>query len=246
MASIELRSVSVRCGEDRRTVLDSIDLDISYGSISLLLGANGSGKTVLLRTILGLFPTIGGTITLDGVVLKRPFTRLHRMSGVCFQNSNVQIFGETVREDIEIGRAPITSDDEPVLDAFGIGELLDLSPSELSGGQLRRVALAGAFLRKPRFLFLDEPFLELDYPHIVRTVDQIDSARRRGVAVVITSHETRDIWEVLDRVTILERGRVVFCGSPADAISEISPSIGLRPFSDDTPHRSGNGVYDSR
>jgi energy-coupling factor transporter ATP-binding protein EcfA2 len=230
MASLEITGLSVALGDPPREVLSGIDLVADAGSLTLILGANGSGKSVLLRTLIGLHSPKTGRILVDGQEAGRRGQRaFHRRCGVTFQNTDVQIFGDTVEQDLRIGKGANYPLDAPFLHAFGLAELRTAIPHELSGGQRRRLALAGAFLGSPDFLFLDEPFLELDYPHILHVLDRIEAVRAAGSVIVVASHETRDIWEIADTVVLLDGGRVVKSGPPADVIPWIGPAVGLRP-----------------
>ncbi len=230
MASLEITDLTVRLGDPKRTVLEKVSFLCDGGNILLILGANGSGKSVLLRTLLGLHQVKRGSVLLDGSPLAHKKDGLYRRSGVALQNPDHQIFGDTVFDDLCIGRTPDDVRRHPAVAAFGLDALLNVPPHELSGGQRRRLALAGACIASRDFLFLDEPFIELDYPHILVLIDQIRYARSRGSVVVVASHETRDIWEISDRVLLLHDGRPVVYGPPDTVRPYVSPRYGLRPL----------------
>ncbi len=230
MAQLVLNGLSLELGDPPVPVLSRISFSCEPGTVTLLLGPNGCGKSVLLRTILGLCPGYSGTIAWDGSVLSRQFRRLHGQSGVVFQNPEQQIFGATVREDLLAGQPRDTVIDQVILQELGLTELLLRSPAELSGGQRRRLALAGAFVGNRRILFLDEPFLELDYPAVEGLVRLVIRFRDAGGIVVVASHETRDIWPLTDRVVLLVNGVVRFSGSRDDAAGVLLPEYGLRPL----------------
>lgn len=230
MATVSVEHATVRLGDPPRTVIDAVSVALDSGTITLVIGANGSGKSVFLRSLLGLEPLADGKIRFDDVPLSRKSRRaLHRASGVTFQNSDVQIFGDTVRDDLEIGSRSGDARSSPIIEDFGLAPLLDRSPFELSGGQRRRLALAGALIDDPPYLFLDEPFLELDYPHIRTLVRHLQSAKERGQTVIVASHETRDMWEIADVVLVFSHGRIVAEGPPATVREAIGPDLGLRP-----------------
>ncbi|MFW6229251.1 MAG: ABC transporter ATP-binding protein, partial [Alkalispirochaeta sp.] len=239
MATLAVTDLTVELGEPREPVLKEISFIAETGSIVLVVGANGSGKSVLIRTILGLHHPHSGTIAVDNVVLTRgAFPAFHRRCGVTFQNTDLQIFGDTVETDLLIGKEGHPPPDRGFLESFGIASLLHRDPAELSGGQRRRVALAGAFYGAPDLLLLDEPFIELDYPHILQLLQRIREARDRGATVLIASHETRDIWELSDRVILLDRGNVSAVGTPGEVEEKIGPEIGLRPIGSGERRRS--------
>lgn len=234
MATLSISNLTVRIGDPPREVLRGISFLADAGSLVLVLGANGSGKSVLLRTLLGFHRVKGGSILLDGRRIGHLGTReMRRRIGVTFQNTDVQIFGDTVASDLMIGHPEKRVIDDEIIGAFGLSGLEDQSPAELSGGQRRRLALAGAFLNRPDFLILDEPFIELDYPHILAVLREIDRARDRGATVIVASHETRDIWERTDTVILLNEGQVLGAGAPTEVASLVGPAVGLRPIGGD-------------
>ncbi len=230
MAHLVVDRLSVRLGEPPRTILENVSLDLPPGTMALVLGANGSGKSVLLRSILGLLPSSDGAIYLDRKRLKGTFAALHRRAGVCFQNPDIQLFGETVGEDLAVALGEGERLDDDLVGRFGLSSVLDAPPWELSGGMRRRLALAGAFAARPDVLFLDEPFLELDYPAVRVLAAELQRHCGRGGSVLLASHDTRDIWEMCHCVIILKDGVVEFAGSPGDAARYVTPAVGLRPF----------------
>ena len=232
MATLAVENAIVRLGEPPRTVLDSVSVTFHPGT-ALLLGANGSGKSVFLRSLLGLESLSDGEILFDGVPLSRKTRRqVHSAAGVTFQNSDVQIFGDTVRDDLAIGNRNIDTENSTIVKEFGLYPFLDRPPFELSGGQRRRLAIAAALAGDPPYLFLDEPFLELDYPHVRALIDHLRRAKERGQIAIVAGHETRDIWEIADVVLIFDQGRIVAKGSPEAVTATIGPSLGLRPIGD--------------
>lgn len=233
MAQLDVVNLSVALGEPPQRVLDHISLQCTAGTVTLLIGPNGCGKSVLLRGILGLVPTEAGTVGWNTAVLRRSFRSLHRAAGVVFQNPDQQLFGTTVREDLLLGHREGTEIRDDVLDLLMIRDLLDSPPGELSGGQRRRVAIAGAFTGSPEIIMLDEPFLELDYPAIQGLLTLVERFRSAGGIVITASHETRDIWPLVDQVLLLRRGVPVFRGSREGAAPLITRENGLRPLQDD-------------
>ncbi len=230
MAILELKGLGASLGDPPRNVLAGVDLSFERGTISLLLGPNGSGKSVLLRTILGLVPSYEGEILLDGTDLRRQFSRLHRRAGVVFQNPDHQLFGDTVREDISIGLPADRDPDPTMIRDLGITELQDRPPSELSGGQRRNVAIAGAFAPSPDFIFLDEPFIELDFPAIRGLLKQLQELRRKDATILVASHESQDIWPLVDQLVILQDGQVLYRGDRVRGSGYVDSAYGLRPI----------------
>lgn len=230
MAFLDVRNLSTVLGEPAREVLLDIDLSFEKGTITLLLGSNGSGKSVLLRSILGLIPANTGEIFLQGCSLRRRFGDLYKNSGVVFQNPDQQLFGATVLEDLEIGLTRGETPDPEVISDLGIHDLLERAPVELSGGQRRRVAIAGAIVPHPDLLFLDEPFIELDFPSIQTLLNRLDQLRNTGCTIILASHESHDIWPIVDQLVILSEGRILYHGLPEMGCALINPDNGLRPL----------------
>jgi energy-coupling factor transporter ATP-binding protein EcfA2 len=243
MASIYLKDVTVSAGDPPRDLLSQVSVRFEPGTINLILGVNGSGKSMLLRAILGLQPHREGSITLNGAELRRDFCSLHEIAGVAFQNPDLQIFGETVREDVALAADPAgapveDSEVDALLQRFGLEESGSAPPWELSGGQKRRLALAGAFAGNPSVLALDEPFLELDYPSIQVLTALLAERRDAGACVIVTSHETADLWNVVDQVVVVAAGRILYAGGRDGAIEVIGPAVGLRPLGTSVPGTS--------
>mgnify|MGYP006267180021 FL=1 len=231
MAFLEVNSRSVRLGEPPREVLSAISFKAEAGSTTLVLGANGSGKSVLLRSLLGLVPG-RGEVRVAGRRLRGRLQWLYRRSGVSFQNPDLQIFGDTVGEDIAIALEPDTNEAEigRLLHIFALEESAHRSPWELSGGQRRRLALATACAGSPELLVLDEPYIELDYPSIQALTGELRRLRESGSTVIVASHETRDIWPLTDQVIVLHAGQQLYAGDPLGALRFVQPEFGLRPL----------------
>jgi energy-coupling factor transporter ATP-binding protein EcfA2 len=235
MAVLAVDHLTVRLGSPSREVISDVSVACAEGTATLLLGSNGCGKSVLMRTMLGLITPSAGTVSIGGRPLGRHARSFHKRCGVSFQNPETQLFGDSVYDDVAISVGDGEDDPDSVitraLDRFGIADCRDRAPWELSGGQKRRLALAGAFAANPEFLFLDEPFLELDYPAIESLLSAIGRFLRAGGTAIIASHESRDLWDLMDHVVILNCGKAVYSGAPAEAEQYVSPRYGLRPRS---------------
>ncbi|MFO8043925.1 MAG: ABC transporter ATP-binding protein [Alkalispirochaeta sp.] len=265
MADVELRDLTVDLGDPPQRVIDSVSLHCPPGTLTLVLGANGSGKSVLLRTILALVSATSGSVMLNGTDLRRKPRLLHAVTGVCFQNPDLQIFGDTVADDVALAlntghRSPGRGTGDPakiparssqedsarrhqaqeqqaqeqqggrLIAEFGLAGREDEPPWNLSGGQRRRLALAGALAGQPEVLILDEPFLELDYPSVEQLVRSLRAFRNAGGTVILASHETRDIWPEVDQTLVMYRGQALYSGPPEGALPYITPEYGLRPL----------------
>ncbi len=203
----------------------NLSLEIGSNELIGLVGQTGSGKSTLLQLLNGLERPWEGRVLLDGRdVAAKDFSRkeLCGRVGLVFQYPEHQLFGATVVEDVQFG--PRNLGWEPLeveLSAFqalkdvGIGEdLLDVSPLALSGGQKRRVALAGVLAMKPEYLILDEPMAGLD-PAGRREVFQmlLKLHRERNMSIMFVSHSMEDVAEYAERVIVMHQGKVVLDGA---------------------------------
>lgn len=226
--SLRLENVNYiyESGGERKQALDNISLEIGKNEMIGLVGQTGSGKSTLLQLLNGLEKPTEGAVYLDGKKIgEKTFTRRELCSkvGLVFQYPEHQLFEATVLEDVEFG--PRNLGWEPLeieisayqaLRDVGIGEeLLDVSPLALSGGQKRRVALAGVLAMKPEYLILDEPMAGLD-PAGRREIFRLLSKlrRERGISILFVSHSMEDVAEYAARVIVMFQGRVVLDGAP--------------------------------
>ncbi len=225
--SLQLRNVSFcyENGGERTNVLRKVSLEIGSNEMIGLVGHTGSGKSTLLQLMNGLERPSAGQVLLDGTdVAGKDFSRkeLCGRVGLVFQYPEHQLFGATVVEDVQFG--PCNLGWEPLeveLSAFqalkdvGIGEeLLDVSPLALSGGQKRRVALAGVLAMKPEYLILDEPMAGLDPAgrrEIFRLLGKLH--RERNMSVLFVSHSMEDVAEYAERVIVMHQGKIVLDGA---------------------------------
>jgi energy-coupling factor transporter ATP-binding protein EcfA2 len=193
------------------TALRDVTLEIGGGSGVLVLGGNGSGKSTLAWVLAGLLRPTSGRCELDG----RPVDDQVGAVGLAFQHARLQVQGPTVGRDVRTAGNVERAAAEAALGLVGLNadELWGRSVDELSGGQLRRVALAGLLARAPRALVLDEPLAGLDDASRAGLAGVLSRLRtHEGVTLVVITHELAGLDEVCDRVVRLERGRVVADG----------------------------------
>jgi len=209
--------------------LTGVSVDVSAGELVLVVGATGSGKSTLLRIAAGLLVPDAGSAELDGVPLAAGAAR--GRVGLAFQNPEQQLFADTVTDDVAFGprNLGLSHDDarlcaEEALAAVGIdaADFGGRSPFTLSGGEARRVALAGVLAMKPDCVLLDEPSAGLDARG--RTSLLALLARVRADAgVIVVSHDAEDLLQIADRVLVLAEGRPVFYGSAEVLVADPSP-----------------------
>jgi energy-coupling factor transport system ATP-binding protein len=192
--------------------LADVDLNVRPGEGLLVVGANGSGKSTLAWILAGVLQPTRGSCLLGG----RPVHEQVGSVGLAFQHARLQLQRPTVKDDLRAAGAPDDDAAAAALAEVGLdpAEFADRSIDELSGGEQRRVALAGILARRPSVIVLDEPLAGLDAPGREFIVDLLARLRfQQGLTVVVISHDLEGMERVCDRVVRLENGRVVFDGS---------------------------------
>ena len=202
-----------------RRALQDVDLDVGVGDGVLVIGPNASGKTTLAWILAGLLVPTEGTATLDD----EPLVQAGEKVVISFQHARLQLFRSTVRRDIEWAKGVTPDDVDPALRLVGLDpdELRDRRIDELSGGQQRRVALAGLLARRPEVLILDEPFSGLDAEGRSILVGVLGRLRANGLAVIVVSHDYENADEYAGRVVKLEDGRVVLDAPVGPALARL-------------------------
>jgi biotin transport system ATP-binding protein len=205
-----------------------INLSIQVGEFVILSGTNGSGKTVLTRHFNGLLLPTKGKVLFEGKPITDNLTYTRKSIGLIFQDSNHQIVGQTVAEDVAFGPEnlglPPVEVKQRVQDALASVELSHLAhqrPYVLSGGQKRKLAIAGVLAMKPKMIILDEPFTGLDYPGILQVLQQILALHQKGHAIILITHELEKVLAHANRLIIMEQGKVVRDGHPGQIIAEV-------------------------
>lgn len=225
--------VSVNCLRhvypDRTEVsLCGLEMEVNPGEIVAVLAANGAGKTTLLQHITGMLRPVEGSVRVFGLDPYEDFERVRPRLGVVFQNPAEQIIGPTVGEDIAFGmghlklsRQEQDARVEAILQRLGISHLKDKVPHYLSGGEVKKVALAGALVTGPELLVLDEPFSQLDMAAIKSLVSLLRSVSREdGTAIIFTSHQLEPAALLADTVYVLNGGQVAARGKPVEVFQQ--------------------------
>jgi cobalt/nickel transport system ATP-binding protein len=209
--------------------LCGLEFTADKGSRVAILGPNGSGKTTLLFHVLGLLSAQEGEVEVLGVDPSRGWPAIRRRVGVVLQNVDEQLISPTVRDDVAfsprqygLAEADVARMVDAVLTLLGIAELADRVPHNLSGGEKRKVALAGALVMEPELLVLDEPFEGLDP---ASRSDLIDLLHRltdeRGLTTVMSTHDIDTVPEFADFAYVLQPGgRIALKGTPAEVFAQ--------------------------
>jgi len=215
---IEVKHVTHRFGSGTRGISD-ISLKIPKGQFVLIAGANGSGKTTLLRHLNGLLLPQQGEVIVDGVSVRQDLSRARRKVGMVFQDSDSQIVGQTVYEDVAFGpenlcwtREVIDRSVRQVLKELDLFDFSDQSPHLLSGGERRRLTIAGVLAMHPDVLVLDEPFANLDYPGVRQVLTHLIRLHQDGHTIVVAAHDLEKIGSLAQRLVIMAKGRIVADG----------------------------------
>ena len=221
--------------------LENVNIEIAQGEFVGLIGHTGSGKSTFVQHLNGLLLPTGGRVLLDGADLNSSKKLRHEMRfkvGLVFQYPEYQLFEDTVYKDISFGPRNMKLSkyeiDERVREAAGfVGvpeALFEKSPLEISGGQKRRVAIAGVIAMRPSILVLDEPTAGLDpegCESILRNISDYRAAT--GATIILVSHSMEDIARIAQRLIVFEGGHTVMDGSPEEVFSQADrlKSIGL-------------------
>ena len=223
--SLECRGVSFgyREGGESVPALLDVGLTLPEGGSLALLGASGAGKSTLLQVVRGLLVPDAGDVVLDGVGLAASgHAVLRKQAGLVFQSAELQLFASSAAEDVAFGPRRLGWSDDDVraavdaaLEVVGlpVAEYGERHPYTLSGGEQRRLALAGVLAMRPRLLLLDEPFVSLDPATRRLLVAILRRLKADGVTLVLATHDVDLAWTLCDERLILAGGRVAAGGS---------------------------------
>lgn len=234
MAAIELEGVTYRYGIGtpfEKTAVDHVNLKIERGEFLGIIGHTGSGKSTLIQHLNGLLKPTEGTVRLDGTDIwadPKNMRQVRFQVGLVFQYPEYQIFEETVEKDIAFGprnmglsEAEVTERVRETAEIIGLSpELLGRSPFLLSGGQKRRVAIAGVMAMRPKVLILDEPTAGLDPKGREEILSEIKRFQdHTGSTILLVSHSMEDIARHAKRILVMNAGRVFCCDTVAKVFS---------------------------
>jgi phospholipid/cholesterol/gamma-HCH transport system ATP-binding protein len=232
---IRIRGLKKRLGN--KQVLDGVDLDIATGETVVVMGRSGTGKSVLLKHIIGLMSPDQGSIAVDDEEItglgERELDGVRTRFGMLFQSA--ALFDSlTVGENVGLGlREHLRLDDAEVrrrvterLEWVGLAGVEAMKPASLSGGMRKRVGLARAIAMDPQYILYDEPTTGLD-PIMADVIDQLIRGlqKRLGVTSVVVTHDMTSAYKVADRMAMLHDGTVVFTGTPEETRTTTNPMV---------------------
>ena len=214
--------------------LFGVDLEIVDGSYTALIGHTGSGKSTILQLLNGLNIPTSGSVIVDDMVInatsdKKGIKQVRKKVGLVFQFPESQVFDETVLKDVAFGPQNFGISQEESekiarekLALVGISEdLFERSPFELSGGQMRRVAIAGILAMEPNVLVLDEPTAGLDPAGRQELMNIFKQLHANGMTIVLVTHLMDDVANYADWVYVMEKGKLIRSGKPRDVFQEV-------------------------
>ena len=236
MGIIKTQDLSYVYGEGtpfRKVALDKVNIDIEEGELVGIIGRTGSGKSTLIQHFNGLLKATSGKVFIDGEELFSDKSRLRQIRfkvGLVFQYPEYQLFEDTVYKDIAygpinmgLGREEVDERVKRTMSLVGLKpELMQKSPFELSGGQKRRVAIAGVMAMEPKVLILDEPTAGLD-PHgrdrILNLIKEYH--RQKGSTVMLASHSMEDIAKTVNKILVMNDSRLFMYDTPERVFAKV-------------------------
>lgn len=211
---LEVSGLTRRFPGAQKPALDGVSFSAPDGDFLVVAGSNGSGKSVLMGLIAGLdAPTAGAVRSLPGRV------------GLVFQDADAQILGDTPEEDVafgpkslRLGADEVTRRVDESLARVGLSEKRQLPARSLSGGEKRRLAVAGILAIDAELIIFDEPYAGLDWPGVLQVNEILGALKADGKTVIVLTHELEKVLALADRLLVLDAGRLVFDGNPSDAL----------------------------
>ena len=226
---------------DGTKALKNINIEIKKGEKVAIIGPNGAGKSTLFSHFNGLNKPASGCVKLEGKAIsfeKDELLKVRQKIGIVFQNPNDQLFAPTVKEDVAFGPMNLgLSYDEvekrvkDALKMVGMEGCENKTPHHLSGGEQKRVAIAGIIAMKPEIIILDEPTAGLDPDGVEKVLAIMNQLNKEGVTLIISSHDIDMISEYADKIFVLYNGEIIESGSKNEIFSnrELLKKAHLRP-----------------
>ncbi len=230
---IEIKALS-HTFSDGHMGINSISLAVYKGEFIVVAGRNGSGKSTFLRHLNGLLSPDSGVIIVNGQDIKNHLIQTRKTIGMVFQDADTQIVGDTVFDEVAFGlenlkfnRQKINDKVTHVLEGLSLLHLKDRAPFTLSGGEKRKLAIAGVLVMDPQVIVFDEPFSNLDYPGTIQVLSTIIDLNRLGHTIIIATHDVEVIISEATRIIIMENGQIKEDGSPTDMVTHLE-SYGIK------------------
>jgi len=211
---LELRNVT-HIFPNKTIAINKINLTINKGEFILIAGSNGSGKTVLIRHFNGLLHPTSGEVLFENEPIKKNLLKIRRKIGLVFQDADSQIIGQTVYDDIAFGPENLKFDRNTVdklvknsINSVGLNGFENRCPTELSGGEKRRLIIASILVMQPEIIVFDEPFNGLDFSGVRQVLEQIVKLHELGHTIVIITHDFEKTFAYVNRLIIMQKGEI--------------------------------------
>ncbi len=214
---------------DGTHALKNVNMEILKGQKVAIMGPNGAGKSTLFSHLNGLTEPTSGHIELDGKVMKydkKTLLEVRQKVGIVFQDPNDQLFAPTVKEDVAFGPMNLGLSYEEVekrvneaLELVGMEKFRDKTPHHLSGGQQKRVAIAGIVAMRPEIMILDEPTAGLDPEGVDKVLNILNDLNKEGMSIVISSHDIEMVNGFAEKIFVLNEGEILASGDKHDIFS---------------------------
>lgn len=237
-----LTHIYMQNGPFEKKALDNVNIEIEDGEFVALIGHTGSGKSTLIQHMNGILKATDGHIFVDDVDITEKnvkLTDIRKKVGLVFQYSEYQLFEESIEKDIAFGPRNLGLSEEEInkrvikaMNMVGLNyeTFKDKSPFDLSGGQKRRVAIAGVIAMEPKVLILDEPTAGLDPKGRDDILSQIKKLHDDfGMTIILVSHSMEDVAKIAEKVIVMDKGKVALKGKPEEVFKEVEKleEIGL-------------------
>lgn len=234
-----LETVNITKTFNKIPYLNRVSVSINRGEFLIIAGCNGSGKTLLMKHLNGIYPIKKGTIFFNGEDCYKKEKLMKKRIGIIFQNPDTQIIGLTVYDDIAFGpknlgysKDKISNTVKRVMENMEITHLRDRNPHTLSGGEKKRVTIAGILAMNPEIIIFDEPFIGLDYPGVISVTKSLIKLKEQGETVVVITHDLEKVLKYSERMIILSKGEVVSQGKAENLLNDLEKWGIRRPVQD--------------
>ncbi|MCG8565368.1 MAG: energy-coupling factor ABC transporter ATP-binding protein [Desulfobacterales bacterium] len=227
---LEVSNLTHAHGKGDRGIFD-ISFNLFPGEFVLVAGRNGSGKTTLIRHLNGLLKPQKGQVRLKGKDIQSDLIHTRKTIGMVFQDADTQIIADTVFDEVAFGpenlkmdRDEITQRVNALLEGMDLAHLAHQNPALLSGGEKRRLTIAGILAMEPEIIVLDEPFANLDYPASQTLTRLLLDLNARGTTLIMVTHELEEMIPLAHRMLILSQGRLVADAPPTELLKALEPN----------------------
>ncbi len=227
---------------DKTPILHPISFSLEKGTLTLLCGKNGSGKSMLLKCLKGLLKISSGEILLNEKAIKHK-ERMKNLALV-FQDADISLVGQTVEKDIAFGLENLGKNSEEIktktdklIKEFSLEKVRKHHPFTLSGGEKRKLSIAGVLAMEPEVILLDEPFANLDYPSTLLVLETLKRLKEAGHTLLVISHEIEKMIAFSDHLIILKEGKIEYDGKAEEGLNKLKENdiyVPPIPFSEMT------------